>query len=263
MTNRMVFRAIVATAILVLDNPVLADAPAKSECSGQRIAEEVYAGNFDAALTMTDRCVEFSKSELARAQAEEATNHSQIINVVGLAELNLRAYLVAKPEILALKGAFLQAESAIADAEASIRQQPHLQMDWSSMGFPLVVVRAFLLEKKGDLKGAVEAYQKILKDSKARGWMSNSSITEGRAALAALAQGDDTPALRLSKETLAEDPGANVALAKVLEKRGDKNAAKECYTTALKLMSDGIKSSNWNLPLFFAEHKSAQDGAAK
>jgi tetratricopeptide (TPR) repeat protein len=136
-------------------------------------------------------------------------------------------------------------------------------MDWSTIGSPLAEVRAFLLEKKGDLKGAVDAYQEILKESTASGWMGNSSITDGRAALAALAYGDDTPALQLSKETLAEDPGANVALAKVLEKKGDKNGAKERYKTALKLMSDGLRTSNWNLPLYFAEHKSAQDGAAK
>ena len=84
-----------------------------------------------------------------------------------LAEISAGAFLIAKAELLTLKGAFADAETALTDADKFDQQHPGAAMTWSSTGAPLLVARAFLLEKKeGDLKGAAAAYEAILDAAK-------------------------------------------------------------------------------------------------
>lgn len=264
MKTSMMSRLSVAVSIVSLGGRLWANEPrAKLECSGPQISEAVANGNFDHALAITQHCIETQKADLERLEKEYARKPSDYVDAVGLVEVTTGAFLVAKAEILALKGAFLEAESALADAEQFDQKHPQSAMSWSMSGAPLAVARAFLLEKKGDLSGATAAYKAILTEAVRNGWPGISTVTHGRLALIALLMGDDATAERWSKDALSGDPGANVAFAVVLQKRGDQKRAKEHYAAALKLMSDARKAKNWSLPVYFAEQKRAKDGADK
>jgi predicted negative regulator of RcsB-dependent stress response len=246
----------VTIGIILLGGPVIAGQPPENlKCRGQQISEAVFEDNLDAALTMTQICIEANRAELKTREKEQGD--------VRLVAATSGAFLCAKLEILAMKGALAEAESAHADAEKFDQRYPDSALNWHMIGAPLPTAKAFLLEKKGDLNAAAAAYEAILDQAKKDGWSNNSHVINGRLAVIALLKGDVAVARRRSENALAFDPGANAVLGSLLKKSGDTKGAKAHFEAALKLMSDARKGENWRLPIYFAEHKRAQDGLDK
>lgn len=222
--------------------------------------EAMLAGNLDRALNIIDRSIETNRAELARLQREYSNQPLTFIDVIGLAEGSTGASLIAKAEILTMKGDVKAAEAAIADGEEFDKNHPKAAMTWAMCGAPLSMAKAFLLEKKGDLAAAVTAYESIAEDMKNRGWQNMSSECYGRLAVVALDRNDYASAERWSTNALASDPAAETVLAALLEKKGEIKSAKQHYEAGLKLMNDSAAGTNWCLPIYFAERKRAQAG---
>jgi tetratricopeptide (TPR) repeat protein len=232
-------------------------------CSGHEIDQAVANSNFDDALAIDQKCIDEKTADLVLTERKYAGKRSDFINVVGLTEVTTGAFVIAKAQILILKGAFSQASAALADAEKFDKQYDQAAMDWSITGSQLSVARALLSEKSGDLKGAAAAYEAIIAEEKKKGWENNSDVVHGRLALVELQRGNDSEAERWAKENLSEDPGANVAMAMLAKKRGDQVNATKYYKTALKLMDEKLKDNSWSIPLVFAEYQRARAGAGK
>jgi tetratricopeptide (TPR) repeat protein len=246
---------------MLLCGPVMASqASPKLQCDSPKIGKAVLSGDLDAALAQIQHCIESSRADLEAAEKEYAGKPGDMVDAIGLAEINAGAFLIAKAEVLTLKGAFADAESAFTDADKFDQQHPRAAMTWSLTGAPLLAAKAFLLEKKGDLKGAVAAYEAILAAGKEKGWQGTSFVVNGRLAVIALLKGDDAAAKKWSENSLSSDPGANVVWGALLQKKGDSKASKEYYAAALTLMSNAADGTNWCLPIYFAEQQRAKAG---
>ena len=243
---------LVLSWIMMLGGAIVFADRLNAACNTHEIDQAVAKGNFDTALKATQRCIDSSQADVAATKSPSM-----------LAETNLGAFLIAKAEILALKGDLFSADAALADAEAFDKQHPRSTVRWSANMSPLDTARGFVLEKKNDLKGAAEVYEAVIKQIQKDGYansLGDSSELCGRVALTALQRGDDVTAEKWAKKALSQDAGANVALAMLYKKRGDAARAKEYYAAALKLMNDHLGGNNWTLPIFYAEYKRATDG---
>jgi tetratricopeptide (TPR) repeat protein len=249
--------------IALMTSQLIAREPAKLQCNPSEISKSVFNGDLDAALKITQVCIDAEKQDLERISKESPAGSPGIVDVVGLSETVSGALFVAKPEILALRGDFSDADSALAEADHFDQQHSGSGMTWDMTGAPLAVAHAFLLERRGNLREAEAAYNAIFTAAVKSGWGNVSTVVNGRLALIALARGDDASAERWIKPALSSDPGANVAMAIWSERKANHKAAKEYYAAALKLMSDAAKGNNWSLPVYFAEQKRAKDGLAK
>src|SRR5438105_360282 len=137
----------ITAGIVLLGGQVMEGRPsAKLQCNAGQINTALGNGDLDAALTMTQHCIDEKRADLETLEKEYGGKPSDFVDVVGLAELTAGSFLCAKPVILALKGALPEAESALADAEEFDRQHPHSAMSWSMIGAPLATARAFVLE---------------------------------------------------------------------------------------------------------------------
>ena len=233
------------------------------QCTSQLIDQALVDNDLDSALKMTQDCIVKNRAELEALEKKYGGQPSNFVDVVGLAELATGAFLIAKVEILALKGTLPEAESALEDAEKFDQKHPRAAMSWSLGGAALPTAKAFILEKKGNLDGAAAAYNSILVAIKQDGWPNASNVIYGRLAIVSLMKGDDAAAERWCKDSLLNDPGANAAWGALLKRKGDTSGAKQYYAAALKLMSDAANRKNWSLPIYFAELKRAKDGLNK
>jgi tetratricopeptide (TPR) repeat protein len=231
----------VAMALMVSGTTTGQPSP-QLQCTPQLIDQALVDNDLDSALKLTQDCIVKDQAEL---------------------EATAGAFLIAKVEILALKGTLPEAESALEEAEKFDQKHPRAAMSWSLVGAPLPTARAFILEKKGNLDGATAAYNSILVALKQDGWPNASNVIHGRLAIVSLMKGDEAAAERWCKDSLSNDPGANAARGALLKRMGDNPGAKQHYAAALKLMTDAANRKNWSLPIYFAELKRAKDGLDK
>ena len=251
-----------AIALLVSDTTTGHSSP-QLQCTPQLIDQALFDNDLDSALKLTQDCIVKNRTELEELEKKYGGQPSNFVDVVGLAEVGTGAFLIAKVEILALKGTLPEAELALAEAEKFDQKHPHAGMSWSMGGAPLPIARAFILEKKGNLDGAAATYNSILVALKQDGWPNASDVIHGRLAIVALMKDDAAAAERWSNDSLLNDPGANAARGDLLKRKGDTPGARQHYAAALKLMSDAANRKNWSLPIFFAELKRAKDGLNK
>lgn len=233
------------------------------QCNTQGIDQALVDNDPDSALKLTEACVVKNLADLEADGQKYRGKPVNFIDVVRLDELNAGASLIAKVEILTLRGALTEAESALAEAERFDHQHPGAGMSATLAGSPLAIARAFVLERKGDLKAAAAVYEGILAAEKRDGWPDNSSVIRGRLAIVSLMRGDEPAAERWSADSLLADPGANAARGALLQRKGNTQSAKQYYAAALKLMDDAAKRKNWTLPIYFAELRRAKDGLNK
>jgi predicted negative regulator of RcsB-dependent stress response len=130
-------------------------------------------------------------------------------------------------------------------------------------GSPLDTAEAFVMEKKGDLKGAATIYEALLAKAKNDGWEHVSNALNGRRAAVAFLMGDDAAAEFWSKNALTNDAGANAVMGTLLQKKGDTKGARKRYEAAVRMMRTATKGPNWCLPIYLAESKRAKDGLAE
>lgn len=241
----------------------VAAGPVASERNPREICAALDAGALDSALALTQYWLKEARTDLTRAEAEYGGSPT-LADLLGRHEQLVGMLLIARVEILAMKGAIPAASSALADADAFDREHPDAAMTWSVTGAPLYVARAFVLEKRGDLDGAALAYEAALDSISTRGWAGTGTPIRGRLAVVALQRGDDGAVERWSKDVLSFDPGANAAWGAVLQKRGDVRGARRCYAAALDLMNAAAgPRMSWSLPVWFAEWSRARNGAGK
>jgi tetratricopeptide (TPR) repeat protein len=233
------------------------------QCNPSQIDQALVENDLDSALKLNEACIVRNRTDLETFENKYRGQPSGLVDVVGLAEVNLGSHLIAKVEILALKGALNQAESALTDAEQFDHQHPRAGLSWTMGGLPLARARAFIMEKKGDLTGAAKIYEDILAAQKRDGWRDDIHGIRGRLAIIALMKNDGAAVELWSKDALSVDPAANAARGELLQRKGDKPAARQYYAAALKLMNDAAKAKNWTLPIYFAEFKQAQDGLVR
>jgi hypothetical protein len=227
-------------------------------CVRQKIDQALLSSDLDVALKMTEACVIERRKDLADAEQKYKGQPVTLVDVVGLAEVGTGAVLIARAEVLALRGEVRQADSALLDVEAFIQQHPHANFNSILGGFSLDVARAFVLEKKGDLSGAERGYRGVLAAFKQSGSVDYDSAVKGRLAIVAFLRGDDAAAESLARTSLSS-PAANAALASVLAKKGDDKAAKTYYMAAWELMSDAASKSNRS-PIYFADVDRVKNG---
>lgn len=233
------------------------------QCNPIQIDQALVHNDLDSALKLNEACIVRNRTDLETFEKKYRGQTSDLVDVIGLAEVALGSSLIAKVEVLALKGALSEAESALTDAEQFDHQHPRAGLGWTMSGLPLARARAFIMEKKGDLSGAAKIYQDILAAQKRDGWLEDTHLIRGRLAIIATMKNDDAAVELWSRDALSVDPAANAAQGELLQRKGDKQAARQYYAAALKLMNDAAKAKNWSLPIYFAELKRAQDGLVR
>jgi hypothetical protein len=247
-------------SIMLISNDAIAYEHSKSfECNPRKITEALDSEKFDSAIMLTQYCIDSQKARLDALEKKYKDTPTNFIDVIGLAEATTGGFLIAKVEILTLKGAFLEAESAILDTEMYEQQHPGSALYSIFSCAALPTARAFLLEKKGDLNGATTAYKEILAYLEEKGIPNSSMVIQGRLAVISLLKNDYASAELWSKNALSSDPAANVVWGALLKKKGDTEGSKKYYAAALKLMNDAKKSQNISLPIYFAEQRRAKD----
>jgi hypothetical protein len=211
---------------------------------------------------MAQTCVEHGIADVADIRARYTGKPGGFVDVVGLAAVNAGAVLCARVEILALKGALSAADSAVVEAERFDVQYPMSAMSWGISGACLPRAKAFVREKRGDLRGARAAYEAILADATNASWAGSGvfDVVYGRLAMIALQSGDEAAAERWATKGVRSDATSNVVLAVLLQRKGDTTKAMEQIAYALKLMDDAAASKYWTLPIHLAEHRRAKAG---
>ncbi len=231
------------------------------EC-GQALNADLNEWNFDSAVARTNRCIKLHRARL-EAYLKEAEKNEQGKADVLAARSALARLLCVKTQALALKGDLEQARETLKYAEMFNRAYPEVGMSLAVNNSMLPVTRAFVLEKSGDLKGAVAAYRSIASATKAAGFISYPDLICGRLAVIAFESGDEKTAARWSGQTASFDSGAKAVQGAMLQKRGDEPGAKDKYEETLKLLEAAAMSKDLVLPVYFAEARRVKDGLAE
>lgn len=223
---------------------------AKSEICGLSINTAVGEGRFGSAVKKAERCIEWNRAELEERQRQNRQGKTRSDVLLGV---TLGHFICAEAQLFAMRGAFSEAEKSLEAAKLFDRANPDFGLTWSVNGSILPLTEAFILEKNGDFKRAAEAYEAILAAANEKGWGDSTDSLYGRLAVTALELGDDDAAERFCRAAPAEDAGAKAALADLLLKRGDKEAAKHQYEAAQMLLAAAAESANPVLPVYFTE----------
>src|SRR5438067_4439416 len=105
--SRILIAVAIATNVAWFGSELLAiETQAKEECRGQELSQAVFNDNLDRALAVAEHCIATCKAELEKAEREHDPKNPGFVDLVGLSEVGLGAFFVAKPEILTLKGSF-------------------------------------------------------------------------------------------------------------------------------------------------------------
>jgi tetratricopeptide (TPR) repeat protein len=251
----------VAAVVVSLNSfTAAAELATQTGCDPKLVNRAQMVDDIDAAIANNQRCLD---ERLAELVANEKARGGKAQSKNNLEEPIVGAHLVAKVELLAQKGDLKSAAVALADARMFDQGHEFAAMRWGISGATLDIAEAYVLEKSGDLRGALATYRSTAKRLQDQGWSGTSSVLIGRMASVALQLGDKTSAQQWAESALEVDPGANSVMGQISLQNGDKIEAKRYFERSLDLMSEDAQSTNWTLPVFFLELRSVRIWLAK
>lgn len=251
---------IAAVAVSLNSFTAAAELASQTRCDPKSVNQAQLVDDIDAAIANIQRCLD---ERLAELVANEKSRGGKAQSKNNLEEPIVGAYLVAKVELLAQKGDLKSAAVALADAQRFDQGHEFAAMRWGISGATLNIAEAYVLEKSGDLRGALAAYRSTAKKLQDQGWSGTSNVLFGRMASVAWQLGDKTSAQQWAESALEVDPAANSVMGQISLQNGDKIEAKRHFERSLDLMSKAAKSTNLTLPVFLLELQSVRTLLAK
>lgn len=221
--------------------------PQVPPCQPLEMMRLVYEGDLTKALAKSKECAASSNADIDSMSKSDPPNPW-----LSLAISKAGDYLCVEAQILAMMRSLPEAESALSQAEAfALSHSDYLLYPSDGMGSiawrqVVSATKGFLLEKKGDFKGARLTYLNGHKDD--------------RLALLALNEKDKTEAWSRARASAGVATSLAV-LGTLYELDGDDANAFLSYSEAQKLMEDSFKPGhNDFMPMNLSECQRVSDG---
>jgi hypothetical protein len=220
--------------------------PQVPPCQPLEMMRLVYEGDLTKALAKSKECAASSNADIDSMSKSDPPNPW-----LSLAISKAGYYLCVEAQILAMMGSLSEAESALSHAEAFALSHPDYLLTsdgMNSIAWRQLVstTKGFLLEKKGDFKGARLKYLNGHKDDR----------------LALLALNEKDMAEAWSRARASAGVATSIAvLGALYELDGDDANAFLSYSEAQKLMEDSFKPGhNDFMPMNLSECQRVSDG---
>jgi len=216
-------------------------------CQPLEMMRRVYQGDLTKALAQSEACVASNNADIDSMSKSDPPNPW-----LSLAIFNAGYYQCVEAQILAMMGSLPEAESALSHAEAFALSHPDYLLyppdGMGSVAWRQVVsaTKGFVLEKKGDFKGARLTYLNAQMDD--------------RLALLALNENDKAEAWSRARASAGVATSLAV-LGALYELDGDNANAFLSYSEAQKLMEESFKPRHNDFkPMNLSESQRVSDG---
>lgn len=237
-TSRRSLRFVGAGMAVALVTIAAVKSYAAADCEYKRMQSEAMQHQLAAALVDTEQCLATHRQRLGSGGAERILEVAQVAY-----------YLYARAQLLAMQGDLDRAQTAFLSANDFASSEGLLANPVSMAPSVPGATEGYILERRGDLKGALDRYL--------------ATYVYGRAALVALALKDDALASQYAARAAPSyDPDSHLVLGLLAEKSGKRLDAREHFNQARTLLFTQL-DQNPIEPLYFAEWPQIEQGLTR